>query len=202
MSRRTSAIVFDIGNVLVRWDPVQPFLPLLGDRALVLDFLDRVGFAALNLRADGGERFSDLAQEIDDPQDRAIFSAYLPGYAASIAQPIEGTWALMERLRACGHQIHAITNWSAETWPIGVATHPRLGRAFGTTIVSGIEGIIKPDPRIFALLCARADVLPEDCLFIDDSPANVAGARASGMAAHHFTTPEALEADLTARGLL
>lgn len=197
-----TAIIFDIGNVLVRWDPVAAFLPLLGDRARVLAFLARVNFPALNLRADGGETFAALAEEIDDPQDRAIFLTYLPGHAASIAEPIEGTWALIDRLRARGHPLHAITNWSAETWPIGLATHPRLGRAFGTTIVSGKEGIIKPDPRIFDLLCARAGVAAADCLFIDDSPKNVAGAQAAGMAAHHFTTPEALEADLTARGLL
>lgn len=202
MSAPITAIVFDIGNVLIRWDPVQPFLPLLGDRARVLDFLARVDFSALNLRADAGETFTGLADEIPDPQDRALFSAYLPGYAASIAQPIEGTWALMDRLRSRGQQIHAITNWSAETWPIGLATHPRLGHAFGTTIVSGKEGIIKPDPRIFDLLCTRAGVSPEQCLFIDDSPGNVAGAQQAGMAAHHFTTPEALEAELTERGLL
>ncbi|MFN4102574.1 MAG: hypothetical protein ACK4GT_22660, partial [Pararhodobacter sp.] len=107
MSTPITAIVFDIGNVLIRWDPVQPFLPLLGDRARVLDFLARLDFSALNLRADGGETFTALADEIPNPQDRAIFSAYLPGYATSITEAIEGTWALMDRLRARGHQIHA-----------------------------------------------------------------------------------------------
>ncbi|QBX35283.1 HAD family phosphatase [Paracoccus liaowanqingii] len=197
-----TTLVFDIGNVLIRWDPVAPFLPHLGDRDSVQAFLDRVWFRALNLRADGGESFADLATEIADPDDRALFAAYLPGYAASITDPIEGTWALMDRLRARGHAIHAITNWSAQTWPLGLATHPRLATAFGTTIVSGIEGVIKPDPRIFALLCDRAGVAPEDCLFIDDSAYNIAGALASGMAAHRFTDPETLERDLTARGLL
>lgn len=197
-----TTLVFDIGNVLVRWDPVAPFLPRLGDRATVQAFIDRVGFAALNLRADGGETFDALATGIADPQDRAIFSDYLPGYAASIADPIEGTWALMDRLRARGHAIHAITNWSAETWPVGLATHPRLATAFGVTLVSGLEGITKPDPRIFARLCDRAGVAPGDCLFIDDSPYNVAGALAAGMAAHRFTDPQTLERDLTLRGLL
>lgn len=197
-----TTIVFDIGNVLVRWDPIAPFLPRLGDRAAVQAFLDRVGFQALNLRADGGERFDDLATEIADPQDRDHFATYLPGYAASIAEPIEGSWALMERLRARGHAIHAITNWSAQTWPIGLATHPRLSTAFGVTLVSGMEGLIKPDPRIFALLCDRTGVRRDECLFIDDSPYNVAGALAAGMAAHRFTDPDRLERDLTARGLI
>lgn len=197
-----TTIVFDIGNVLIRWDPILPFLPLMGERAAVEAYLERIGFQALNLRADGGARFADLVAELPDAQDRAWLSAYLPGYAASVPEAIEGTWALMERLRARGLAIHAITNWSAETWPVGLAAHPRLGTAFGVTVVSGVEGVLKPDPRIFRILCDRAGVRPEACLFIDDGAANIAGARAAGMAAHHFTAPETLERDLTERGLL
>ncbi|WP_410216263.1 HAD family hydrolase [Paracoccus sp. (in: a-proteobacteria)] len=196
------SVVFDIGNVLVRWDPVAPFLPLLGHRKTVLTFLDRVDFYALNLRADAGERFEDLAAEIPNMQDRALFAAYLPGYAASIADPVEDTWTLLDRLQQRGHTLHAITNWSAQTWAQGLAIHPRLASAFGVTLVSGIEGIVKPDPRIFALLCDRAGVSPEDCLFIDDSGSNVAGALAAGMTVHHFTDALSLERDLIERGLL
>lgn len=195
-------IVFDIGNVLIRWDAHRAFLPRLGTRLAVDSFLARIGFSALNLRADGGERFADLAGEIADPQDRALFASYLPNYALTIPATIPGTWALLDRLRARGHAIHAITNWSAETWPIGLATHPRLASAFDVTVVSGIERMLKPEPRIFALLCGRAGVIPADCLLIDDSDRNVAGARAFGMDALPFTTSAALEQALTARRLL
>ena len=197
-----TAIVFDVGNVLVRWDPHQAFLPDLGDRAAVDQFLARTDFFARNLRADCGERFADLAAELADPADANVFAAYVDRYAKTIAEPIEGTWALMDRLRAKGHAIHAITNWSAETWPIGVATHPRLGTSFGVTIVSGRERLLKPEARIFALLCDRAGVAPADCLFIDDSEKNVLGARTAGMDGVHFTQPDALEAELAQRGLL
>lgn len=202
LPRPIRAVVFDIGNVLVRWDAALAFLPDLGTRAAVDAFLGRVDFSARNLRGDAGERFSDMAGEIADPADRALFSRYLSRYALTIPETVEGTWALMERLRTRGQAIHAITNWSAETWPVGVATHPRLGTAFGVTVVSGQERVLKPDPRIFAILCDRAGLAPADCLFIDDSERNVAGARAFGMEADHFTTPGALEAALTARGLL
>jgi HAD superfamily hydrolase (TIGR01509 family) len=197
-----TAVVFDIGQVLVRWDPVLAFLPSLGDRATVDAFLARTDFAARNLRADGGERFSDLADELEDDGDAAIFRTYVANYARAIPEPIAGTWALLDRLRNRGHAIHAITNWSAETWPTGVATHPRLGTAFGVTIVSGEVGLLKPDPRIFELLCARAGVVPADCVFIDDSAKNVAGAQAVGMDGIHFTDPAALHAALAERGLL
>lgn len=197
-----TAIVFDIGNVLVRWEPHRAFLPDLGSLEAAEAFLARTDFHARNLRADAGERFADLAAEIADPDDRALFAAYPDRYAATVPTALEGTWDLLERLRSRGHPIHAITNWSAETWPIGVSVHPRLGTAFGVTIVSGREKLVKPDPRIFALLCARAGMSAADCLFIDDGERNVAGARAAGMAAIHFTAPEALAVELTARGLL
>ncbi|WP_323042344.1 HAD family phosphatase [Gemmobacter sp.] len=195
-------IVFDIGNVLIRWDAHRAFLPVLGTRGTVDPFLSRIGFSALNLRADAGETFADLAAEIADPDDRALFESYLPNYAQTLPEAIEGTWALLDRLRARGHAIHAITNWSAETWPVGLATHPRLATAFDVTVVSGIERVLKPEPRIFALLCGRAGVAPGDCLFIDDSDRNVEGARAFGMDALPFTTSAALDHALAARRLL
>lgn len=196
------AVVFDIGNVLVRWDARQAFAARLGGAAQAASFLERIDFAALNLRADGGETFAELARDIPDPQDRAMLESYPQFFAQTIAEPIEGSWDLLERLRDRGLALHAITNWSAETWPVGVRVHPRLGTAFDTLIVSGRERMLKPDPRIFALLCDRAQVAPQNCLFIDDSPKNIAGARDFGMQAEIFTTPETLEGALIARGLL
>ena len=196
------AVVFDIGKVLIDWDARLAFAPALGSLEAAEAFIARVNFTDLNLRADGGETFADLAQEIADPADRAVFETYVSRYALAVPHAIEGTWELLDALRARGYAIHAITNWSAETWPVGVAAHPRLGSAFGVTIVSGRERVLKPDPRIFALLCERAGLAPADCLFIDDSPKNVAGARAFGMQAELFTSPEALETVLIDRGLL
>jgi 2-haloacid dehalogenase len=196
------AIVFDIGGVLIHWDARLAFVPALGSVDEASAFIDRIGFASLNLRADSGETFADLAQEVADPTDRAVFQTYVARYALAVPRAIEGTWALMDRLRTRGLGIHAITNWSAETWPVGVAAHPRLGSAFGVTIVSGDLGLLKPDPRIFAALCDRTGLAPSDCLFIDDSPKNVTGALAFGMQAELFTSPIALETALSGRGLL
>ncbi|NJM82164.1 MAG: HAD family phosphatase [Tabrizicola sp.] len=202
MTRPVKAVVFDIGNVLIRWDPHMAFLPDLGSRAAVDAFFDRIDFYALNLRADGGESFADLAAALPDPDDGARLAGYVNRYAATVAEPIESSWALLEPLRDAGREIHAITNSSAETWPVGVAAHPRLATSFGVVIVSGQDRVLKPQPGIFALLCDRAGLAPEDCVFIDDSERNVAGARAFGMDAIHFTTPPALEAALTAREIL
>jgi 2-haloacid dehalogenase len=195
------AVVFDIGNVLVNWDARAAFIDELGGTAAVDAFLFRTDFYNRNLRADGGEKWADLASEIADPKDRALFAAYPSRFAACLPSAIDSSWAVLDSLRARGLFIHAITNWSAETWPMGVGAYPRLGTAFGVTIVSGREGVIKPDPRIFALLCDRAGLGPRECLFIDDAAKNVQGARDFGMDAIHFTGPDALQAGLALRGL-
>ncbi|NOD36734.1 MULTISPECIES: HAD family phosphatase [unclassified Ruegeria] len=196
------AVVFDIGNVLIRWDPHLAWLHEMGSREAVAEFLTRIDFQDRNLRADGGENFADLASELDDVEDQRRLSVYVERYAMTVPQKIEGTWQLLYRLKEQGTQVHAITNWSAETWPVGVGAHPELGDVFGVTVVSGQEKLLKPQPEIFHRLCERAGLAPENCIFIDDGLHNVDGARAVGMDGIHFTTPQALESALTERGFL
>ncbi len=198
----TRCVVFDIGNVLVAWDPVAAFLPELGDRASAAAFLDRVGFLAWNLEQDRGRSMAEALEAVADPADRALLALYPARFAACIAQTVPGTWEVLEALAARSVALHAITNWPAELWPVALAVHPRLATAFGVTVVSGREGVVKPDPAIFARLCDRAGLAPGDCLFVDDSAPNVAGARGFGMQAHHFAGAAALRDDLSGRGLL
>lgn len=197
-----SIVVFDIGGVLVDWQPHLAWLHELGSEAAVADFMQRTDFLTRNTRADGGESFADLSQEIDDPRDSALFRDYVSHYARTVQTPLHGTWDLIDRLQARDVPLHAITNWSHETWPADVSVHPRLAEVFGTTIVSGQEGFMKPDPRIYQTLCDRAGIAAEDCVFIDDSPKNVDGAKAAGMDAIHFSSASALEASLIERCLL
>ncbi|WP_420586305.1 HAD family hydrolase [Ruegeria sp.] len=196
------AVVFDIGGVLVDWQPHLAWVEELGSEEAAHAFIERTGFRDRNARGDNGERFADMAQELDDAEDQRLFAAYVGLYSRTVETAIHGTWAVLDRLKAQGTPVHAITNWSAETWPEGLKAQPRLGEVFETLVVSGQEGIMKPDPRIFHLLCKRAGLAPADCIFIDDAPYNVEGARAVGMDGIHFTTPQALEAALVERGLL
>ncbi len=197
-----SVVVFDIGGVLVNWQPQLAWLDELGTHAAVDAFMERINFSALNKRADGGERFSDLARELDDPEDQRRLLGYVVNHGRTIQDTIKGTWDVLDRLRARGIAVHAITNWSAETWPYGLIAQPRLGEVFGTTIVSGQEGIMKPDPQIFRRFCDRAGVPAGSCVFIDDGAKNVAGSIAAGMDGVHFTGADRLESDLKDRGLL
>ena len=196
------AVVFDIGGVLVDWRPELAWAEELGSEEAAHDFMARTDFKALNLRADGGERFADLAREVEDPEDAARIATYPARFTRTLNGAIEATWELLDALHARGIKTHAITNWSAETWPEGLKRHPRLGEVFETLIVSGREGMLKPTPQIFELFCSRAGVAPQDCLFTDDGAHNVAGAQAVGMDGIHFTGPGALHSGLKARGLI
>lgn len=195
------AVVWDIGGVLVDWRPHLAWSPEMGAPE-ALAFMERIDFPARNLRADGGETFAALAAELDDPQDAARLAAYPSLYTRTVQNRVAGSWDILDDLIAAGTPVHAITNWSAETWAEGLKVHPRLGELFDTLIVSGREGMTKPDASIFRLLCARAALAPGDAIFIDDGAHNVAGAQAVGMAGHHFTGADVLRADLAARGLL
>lgn len=197
-----SIVVFDIGGVLVDWQPHLAWADEFSTEDEALAFMDRVAFSARNLRGDNGERFADMALELEDPEDQRRLAAYVPNYAKTVQQPLQGTWDILDELKAKSVPVHGITNWSAETWPEGLKAHPRLAEVFGTLVISGVEGMIKPDPRIFALLCERAGVAPSDCVFIDDSPKNVEGAKAAGWDAIHFTSSENLRDALRERGLL
>ncbi len=196
-----SVVVFDIGAVLVDWQPHLAWVEDLGEDG-ARAFIERTGFLEKNARGDGGETFAALAEEIDDPRDRQLFSEYVSRYALTVPSEVPGTWAILDRLLARDVPVHAITNWSAETWPEGLRVHPRLDEVFGTLVVSGREGVTKPNARIYQILCERAGVAPGDCVFIDDGLHNVKGAQAVGMDGIHFTGAGALEIELTRKGFL
>lgn len=194
-------IVFDIGAVLIDWDPVLAFEDAFESREACEAYLARINFDRLNVAGDAGATFALMAELVGDPGDAALLPEYIERYTKSVFTKIDGTWEILRKLRAQGNPVHAITNWSAETWPEGVKAHPELADAFDTLIVSGEVRMVKPSLAIFDLLCERARVAASDCIFIDDGLQNVAGARAAGMDAIHFTSPEALATALRERGV-
>jgi 2-haloacid dehalogenase len=108
---------------------------------------------------------------------------------------------ILTELRSRGHRLHALTNWSAETFPIARRRFAFL-EWFENIVVSGEVGLAKPDPRIFALAIERCGLDPARTVFIDDSPRNVEAGRQAGMHALHFTDPVRLRADLARLGML
>ena len=193
-------IVFDIGNVLIQWDEHAAFRDVFADDAAIDDFFADAGFYAWNAEQDRGRSRAEAlaaAPEHADMLDR-IFERF----ADTIQAKVEGSWEVLNDLKAQGHRVFGLTNWGSETWPVAKDVHPELREAFEDVVVSGDEKLIKPDRRIYEVLTTRNGLVPRECLFIDDSPKNVAGARDAGWDAVHFTDAATLRADLEAQGLL
>jgi 2-haloacid dehalogenase len=197
-----ATVVFDIGAVLVDWDPRHLLRKLLPDDAAVERAMREVVPHSWHVRHDAGVSFAENRAERLRllPGERALLEAYDTRFMEMFSGPVHGTVEILEGLRARGVPTYAITNWPAEKFPPAREMFPFL-KGFLGVIVSGDEGITKPDPRIYGLLFERYRLDPADCVFIDDSPANVAGSEAAGMRALRFTTPARLAQDLRGLGL-
>jgi 2-haloacid dehalogenase len=197
-------VVFDIGNVLIRWEPQAAFRHALGSDAEIDAVLEKVGFYDWNYANDRGRGRAEAvaAMAARWPEHGDLMDGYFERFGETIRERIAGSWQIAAELRARGVRLWALTNFSADTWPEALRLHPDLDAVFEGIVVSGHEGMVKPERAIFDILCARAGVGPEACFLTDDSAANVAGARAAGWQAHHFEGPDGLRAALRERGLL
>lgn len=200
-----STVVFDLGAVLIDWDPRYVYRDLFpGDEAGMEAFLADVTSATWNHQMDAGKPWADAVAELVaiHPDRRKLIEAYWNRWAEMLHGDIPETVAILRELRDRGDvRLLALTNWSAETFPVARERFDFLGW-FEGIVVSGEEGVAKPDPAIFRILLERYDVAPEDTLFVDDRPENVTAAEAVGMTGTVFRTAGALRDELVARGLL
>ncbi len=206
MNDRASSIdtvVFDIGNVLIPWDPRWLFRKLLPDDAAIERFMSETDFLAWNVAHDAGQPFAEgiVRHGQAFPHYRHLFEAFFERWEETIGAPIAGTVALARELRAAGHRTLALTNFSAETFPRALRLHPFLDE-FEGILVSGRERLLKPDPAIYLRLCERFRVEPARALFIDDSLPNVEGARSIGMQGVHFVSVDQLRDELRGLGVV
>jgi len=201
MAETPTAVVFDIGNVLIRWDPRLLFRKLFthvdmtADDAAVDRFLATVCTPAWNVEQDRGRPIADAVAEAiaRHPEHAPQIRAYYGRFQEMIPGAIPETVAALRRAKAAGLPVHGLTNFGAETFPPTAQRFDFL-RLFDTVVVSGEEGVIKPDRRIFDILIDRAGIDPSRSVFIDDSAANIAAADEIGFVTHRFTDPAVFEA--------
>lgn len=201
--KNPTAVVFDVGWVLVEWDLRHIYTDLIPDPAEREWFVTHVVTQPWHFQHDEGRELDQLLAEkiAEFPEHAALIRAYATNFNASIPGPVAGTAELVERLAARGVPLYALTNFAAPFWDAFRPLYPVLDH-FQDIVVSGVEKLVKPDPAIYRLAERRFGHSGAELFFTDDNPANIAGAHAAGWHAHQFRDAAALEAELVRHGLL
>lgn len=177
-------IIFDFGNVLVRWEPVRSFLPYFGcDHKSFAYFWEHICDADLRNRIDAGESQREVIAEYQAkyPKYAKPLAMYFDNWEAGLPGEMPGMLELVRELKSRPDlHIYGLTNWSMETFPQARKRFAVL-QEIDNYVVSGDVKMIKPDTAIFQLLLNRFELKAEDCIFVDDNPANVESAKRLGM---------------------
>lgn len=194
--------VFDLGGVFVDWNPMYLFRKLFPTEEEAQWFQDNICTKDWNLEFDAGDIYSEGVAKLitRHPRYWREIQAYDLRWKETFGGFIDGTIDIHNELIEVEVPTFAITNFSWEKWVTCLGEWPFLEK-FDGVVVSGLERVVKPDPRIFRVFCERYGVAPERCIFIDDNTTNVAGAASVGMHAVHFRTPAALRRELIKLGM-
>lgn len=198
-----STVVFDLGGVLIDWNPRHLYRKILADEPEKMEwFLSNICTSEWNAKQDAGRTMQEacdvLVQEY--PEHEELIRVYYDRWEEMIAGPIEGTVDILRRVRDSTYSLYGLTNWSAETFPVARERFEFLGW-FEGIVVSGDIGLIKPDPTIFEHLISTFDLTPEETVFIDDSAPNVETAGQMGFRAIRFEDPDQLQSELERHGV-
>lgn len=196
-------VVFDIGNVLLRWDPRNLYVKEFADAAVCERFLSQALPMSFIAETDIAPSFSAAiaARARAHPEFATELGWFDARWRETLGGEIEENVALMKRLRVGGARVHALSNFAHEKFALALADHPFLA-SFDVAVISGREGVAKPDGRIFDILLARVGRPARELLFIDDAPRNVEAARAKGIEAVLYAPGVDLEREFVRRGLL
>lgn len=204
ISRDKRAIVFDVGGVLIDWNPRYLYRRLFGSELDEMEyFLAHICSADWNEQMDRGIPFERaIIERIKQyPAYDPFIRAYYAQWDEMVGGPIDETVRILSRLHAGDNYLCALTNWSAETFPIMKRRFSFLSW-FEELVVSGEEKVAKPDPAIFHILLRRIKRKPQQCLFVDDKVANIEVADQLGFRTLLYESPEQLEGGLHLLGVL
>jgi HAD superfamily hydrolase (TIGR01509 family) len=196
-------VVFDIGNVLLRWDPRNLYAKMFADEAARARFLAGPLAMSFVTETDIAPSFAAAieARALAFPEDAEALRLFDARWMETLGGPIAENVALLRRLRASGARVHALSNFAHEKFALAVEAYPFL-KVFDVAVISGHEGVAKPDRRIFEILCERTGRAPHELLFVDDSARNVEAAHAFGIETIHYGPGVDLARGLTERGFI
>jgi 2-haloacid dehalogenase len=203
MTAPHSVAVFDLGGVLIDWNPRHLYRKLFQDEAAMEYFLANICTPEWNLQQDVGRTFAEAcaALKLQYPSNAEMIDAWFGRFDEMMTGPIAGTVDILAELREREVPIYALSNWSAETFPFARRRFEFL-QWFHAIVLSAEVHLVKPDPRIFQCFCEKVSLIPEQIIYIDDLPHNVEAASRIGMYAIRFSDPASLREELVQLGLL
>ena len=201
---RIDTIVFDLGGVLIDWNPDYVYLTIFKDEEKMKWFYQNVCTPDWNEEQDAGRSLKEATEELVTkfPDHEENIRAYYGRWEEMLGGPIKGTVEVLRQLKyKTGCKLYALTNWSHETFPVALKRYDFLGW-FDGRLVSGEEKTRKPFPEIYKLLVKRFNIDPSRAIYIDDNARNLAPAEQVGFKTIHFKAPEQLEKALSEYGIL
>lgn len=203
MTAHCSVAVFDLGGVLIDWNPRYLYRKLFPYDADMEHFLANICTTEWNLQQDSGRTFTEAcaALKLEHPNHAEMIDTWFERFDEMMAGSIAGTVDILAELRERQVPIYALSNWSAETFPLAQRRFEFL-QWFRAVFLSAEVRLVKPNPRIFQCFCERFALIPEQIIYIDDLQHNVEAASRIGMHAIRFSDPASLREELVQVGLL
>jgi 2-haloacid dehalogenase len=204
MNNEIDAIIFDLGGVLIDWNPSYVFDKMFTDEQQKKHFFENICTHEWNEKQDAGRPLKEATEELlhKHPEWKDYIEAYYGRWEEMLGGPIHDTVEIFRQLKDTGkYKIYALTNWSAELFPIALERYEFL-HWFDGRVVSGEEKMRKPFPEFYQLILDRFQLTPEEILFIDDNLRNVEAAEKMGLKTIRFQSPEQLKNELIQQGIL
>jgi len=202
MNKSINTIIFDLGGVLIDWNPRHLYRKIFSSEEEMERFLAEVCTPDWNVQQDGGKLFKTATEELTArfPEHAGNIALYYGRWKEMLGGEIKGTVAILNELKSAGMPLYALTNWSHEAFPEAYRRY-RFMKLFDGIVVSGFEKIMKPEHAFYRILIDRYDITPSESVYIDDNRDNTRAAAELGFYAIHFISPEKLRMDLRDMGL-
>jgi 2-haloacid dehalogenase len=204
MNNKIDAVIFDLGGVLIDWNPSYVFDKMFEDEEQKKHFFENICTSDWNEKQDAGRSLKEATEELVNrhPEWKEYIEAYYGRWEEMLGGPIHGTVEIFKQLKESGkYKLYALTNWSAELFPIALERYEFL-HWFDGRVVSGEEKMRKPFPEFYQLILDRFQLSIEETLFIDDNIRNAEAAEAMGLKTIIFESPSQLKEELVKLGIL